>query len=159
MTLDVVYIPLVTVVALPDISPTIVLLKVFVPSIVSLPVFITAPALATLVASVTSAKVSIPSNLVRSTVVIISPDPALDTSLSNVTLDEVYMPLVTVVALPDKVPVKIPVTSKLVQETSVSCVKPPTLKPSPDVSHLFNATFHTKNTLSPFDFLISNPEF
>ena len=75
--------------------------NVFAPATVSSPVFITAPAAATLVASVTSADVSIPDNLVRSALVIIAPEPTLVTSDNAVTLDVVYTPLVTVVAFPE----------------------------------------------------------
>jgi hypothetical protein len=44
-------------------SPTMVEVKVLTPAIDSLPVFMTAPAAATLLASVTSALASMPSNL------------------------------------------------------------------------------------------------
>ena len=66
--------------------PLMVLLKVLVPAIVSFPVFNTPPAAATLVASVTSAPVSIPLSLVLSALVMIAPEPALETSLRAVTL-------------------------------------------------------------------------
>ena len=75
--------------------------NVFAPATVSSPVFITAPAADTLVASVTSAAVSIPNNLVRSASVMIAPEPAFDTSDNAVTLDVVYTPFVTVVAFPE----------------------------------------------------------
>ena len=69
VTEDVVYTPLVTVAAFPVTLPTIVDENVFVPATVALPVFITAPAAATLIASVTSAAASIPFNFVRSAAV------------------------------------------------------------------------------------------
>ena len=50
---------------------------------------ITAPAAATLVASVTSAAVSIPSSFVLSTSVIIAPEPTAVTSDNAVTLEVV----------------------------------------------------------------------
>ena len=89
VTLDVVYIPFVTVAAFPSIEPEIVELNVLVPAIVWFPLVMTAPAAATVVASVTSADVSIPDNFVLSAEVIIAPDPALVTSLNDVTLDVV----------------------------------------------------------------------
>ena len=76
----------VIVAALPVMLPSIAELKVLVPAIVSFPVFITAPAAATFVASVTSADASMEVNLVRSASVIIAPDPTLVTSLRTVTL-------------------------------------------------------------------------
>ena len=63
--------------------------NVFAPAMVSSPVFITAPAADTLVASVTSADVSIPNNFVRSAPVIIAPEPTSVTSDNAVTLDVV----------------------------------------------------------------------
>ena len=69
------------------------------------PVFITAPAADTLVASVTSANVSMFDNLVRSASVMIAPEPTLVTSDKAVTLDVVYTPLVTVAALPETSPI------------------------------------------------------
>ena len=74
-----------TVPAFPVTLPTIVDENVFVPATVALPVFITAPAAATLIASVTSATASIPFNFVRSASVIIAPLPALVTSFKAVT--------------------------------------------------------------------------
>ena len=71
------YTPLVTVVAFPEISPMIVDENVFAPATVSSPVFITAPAAETVAASVTSANASMPDNLVRSSPVIIAPEPTL----------------------------------------------------------------------------------
>ena len=76
----------VVVAALPSMLPVIVLENVLVPAIVSFPVFITAPAAATFVASVTSAFSSIAANLVRSAPVIIAPEPTLVTSDRAVTL-------------------------------------------------------------------------
>ena len=103
-TLEVVYTPLVTVAALPEILPAIVDENVFAPSIVWSPDVITAPEANTLVASVTSADVSMPDNLVRSALVIIAPEPTSVTSDKAVTLDVVYTPLVTVAALPEMLP-------------------------------------------------------
>ena len=54
-----------------------------------MPVFITAPADATFIASVTSAAVSIPLNLVLSAAVIIAPLPTLVTSDKSATEDVV----------------------------------------------------------------------
>ena len=78
---------------------TALLVNVFSPDIFSFPVFITAPALFTLLASVTFAPVSIPSNLVLSASVIILPLPASVTSDKSVTLLVVYIPLTTVCAV------------------------------------------------------------
>ena len=94
----------VIVAAFPVISPAIAALKVLVPAIVSFPVFITAPAAATLVASVTSAEASMPANLVLSAAVIMAPEPTLVTSDSAVTLLVVYTPFVTVAAFPLMLP-------------------------------------------------------
>ena len=80
---------MVTVPALPLTLPLIVEENVLVPAIVSFPVFITAPAAATLVASVTSAAVSISLNLVLSAEVIIAPLPTSVTSAKSVTDDVV----------------------------------------------------------------------
>ena len=104
VTLDVVYTPLVTVAAFPEISPMIVDENVFASAMVWSPDVITAPAANTLVASVTSAAVSIPDNLVRSAPVIIAPEPTLVTSDNAVTLDVVYTPFVTVAAFPEILP-------------------------------------------------------
>ena len=100
VTLEVVYTPLVTVAAFPEMLPAIVDENVFAPSIVWLPDVITAPAANTFVASVTSAEVSISDNFVRSALVIMAPEPTSETSDNAVTLDVVYTPLVTVAALP-----------------------------------------------------------
>ena len=105
VTLDVVYTPLVTVAALPVISLIIAAEKVFAPTMVWSPDVITAPAANTLSASVTSAAVSIPDNLVRSASVIIAPEPTSVTSDNAVTLDVVYTPLVTVEAFPEISPI------------------------------------------------------
>ena len=100
VTLLVVYRPFVTVPAFPVTLPAIVELNVFVPAIVWLPDVITPPAASTLVASVTSAAVSIPLNFVLSAPVMIAPEPAFVTSLRAVTLLVVYTPFVTVPAFP-----------------------------------------------------------
>ena len=89
VTLDVIYTPFVTVAAFPVISLIIAVENVFAPAIVWSPDVITAPAANTLVASVTSAVVSIPDNFVRSALVMIAPEPALVTSDNVVTLDVV----------------------------------------------------------------------
>ena len=78
-----------TVAALPVMLASIVDENVFSPAIVGFPDVITAPAANTLVASVTSAAVSIFVNLVRSALVMIAPEPALVTSDNAVTLDVV----------------------------------------------------------------------
>ena len=90
--------------AFPETSPMIVDENVFAPAIVWSPDVITAPAASTLVASVTSAAVSMFDSLVRSSPVIMAPEPASVTSDNAVTLDVVYTPLVTVAALPDILP-------------------------------------------------------
>ena len=95
---------MVTVAALPVISLMIAVENVFAPAIVWSPDVITPPAANTLVASVTSAAVSIPDNFVRSALVIIAPEPTSVTSDNAVTLDVVYTPLVTVAALPVMLP-------------------------------------------------------
>ena len=95
---------MVTVAAFPVISLIIAVENVFAPSIVWSPDVITAPAANTLVASVTSADVSMPDNFVRSAPVIIAPEPTLVTSDNAVTLDVVYTPLVTVAAFPEILP-------------------------------------------------------
>ena len=101
------------------ISPVIVDENVLVPAIVSFPVFITAPAAATFVASVTSAEVSIPDNLVLSALVMIAPLPTEVISLSAVAELVVYIPFVTVPAFPVISPVMVPATYKLLlSETS-----------------------------------------
>ena len=63
--------------------------NVFAPAMVWSPDVITAPAANTLVASVTSAEVSMPNSLVRSAPVIMAPEPASVTSDNAVTLDVV----------------------------------------------------------------------
>ena len=90
----------------------------------------TAPAAATVVASVTSADVSIPDNFVLSAEVIIAPDPALVISLNDVTLDVVYIPFVTVAAFPEYpteviVPNEDPLSENVIVPPSVSNVIPP----------------------------------
>ena len=138
VTLEVVYTPLVTVPALPVTEPVIVLLKVFVPATVWFTaVVITAPAAVTLVASVTSADVSIPVSFVLSAAVIMAPEPTLLTSERSVTLEVVYIPLVTVVAVvafpvtfPSKFAFKValvPVNTLLVSVAAVSMANLPSL--------------------------------
>ena len=85
-TLLVVYTPLVTVAAFPLMFPPMVLLKVLLPAIIWFPSVITPPAASTFVASVTSAKASIPLSLVLSLSVIMAPEPTLVTSLRSETL-------------------------------------------------------------------------
>ena len=88
---------------------------------------IIAPAAATFVASVTSAVASIPSNFVRSALVIIAPEPALVTSLrSAAAIDMLALPsklfpaivlalasLVAEAAFPTKSPVRFPTNPEL----------------------------------------------
>ena len=72
--------------AFPVMLPAIALEKVLTPKTVSFPVFITAPAADTLVASVLSARSSMPDSLFLSAVVMIEPDPTPVTSERAVTL-------------------------------------------------------------------------
>ena len=117
----------VAVAALPSIEPEMVLLNVLVPAIVWSVVVITAPAAATLFASVTSALNSRLDNFVRSTLVIIAPEPALVISLrSTAAIDISAVPsklfpailravtsLVAVAELPTTSPVKFPINPEL----------------------------------------------